>query len=267
MFPSQIRLDDISVEGIDGKREQLEYLLLANALIENGIAVALVTDHNTIDGVSKLAAAVKALWQFKKSAEYPQVILGIEISCADTAHVVGIFERDAEAKIKKWLNENLLSEADGSFRTSIDVLNFIKEVGGIGYIAHINAAKILSKGSFSGGYKEKLFSDTVVQIVGVSELNQIDHVQQRIRQYKKASKADVKFVLDNDAHDVETLSEKCFWLKGRRNDFSMIREALIDYDISVSFELPQSRKALFKASILNPEIPAFCRSVAAARFA
>ena len=27
VFPSQIRLDDISVEGIDGKREQLEYLL------------------------------------------------------------------------------------------------------------------------------------------------------------------------------------------------------------------------------------------------
>ena len=239
VFPSQIRMEDVSVEGIAEKKEQLSYLLLANALMENGIAVALVTDHNTIDGVSKLAAAVKALWQFKKSAEYPQVILGIEISCADTAHVVGIFERGTEEKIKKWLNENLLSEADGSFRTSIDVLKFIQDVGGIGYIAHINAADILFKGSFSGGYKEKLFSDTVVQIVGVSELNQIDHVQQRTRQYKKASKADVKFVLDNDAHDVETLSEKCFWLKGRRNDFSMIREALIDYDISVSFELPQ----------------------------
>ena len=59
--------------------------------------------------------------------------------------MVGIFDEkqhNITDKINKWLNENLITEKDGTFKTSFEVLNSIEEIGGIGYIAHIDTANI-----------------------------------------------------------------------------------------------------------------------------
>ena len=54
----------------------------------------------------------------KKYKIYPEILLGIEKSCADKNHIVGIFEDDVQniAEINRWLDENILSVEDGSFK-------------------------------------------------------------------------------------------------------------------------------------------------------
>lgn len=74
----------------------------------------ILTDHNTILGYDKFQCAITKIKKAKKNGVYPEIILGIELSCADKNHVVGIFEgtEDKKNKIREWLEEHILSEKD-----------------------------------------------------------------------------------------------------------------------------------------------------------
>lgn len=151
------------------KKEFLSYLLLANELFLQKIEIVVITDHHTIDGYEKVKKAVAKLYQQQKYDIYPEVFLGIEISCADRNHVVGIFDSSSQSSISKlqeWLEDNLINVQEGTFLTSLDVLRSIEEFNGIGYIAHINTAEIFQEKYLSGAYKKKLFSDAVVSKIG-----------------------------------------------------------------------------------------------------
>lgn len=249
VFPSSITLDDITIENTcncySNKKEMLSYMLLAETIIANNIEVVLVSDHHTISGVNKLKIAIDELYKMKQCKVYPEVILGIEISCADKNHVVGIFENSHTAidEINSWLTDNLLSEEDGTFETSIKVLEFIKSINGIGYLAHLDTSDIF-KGKFSSGaYKKKLFSDEVLQLIGLSDYEKLDSVRNSVQKFRNT---EIKVVLDNDAHDIDAIPNKIFWIKGSKRNFLMVKEAIEDYDISVSFECEESSKQYIK---------------------
>lgn len=249
----QLSLEDIvdeQIESYSNKKEFLSYLLLAERLICSNIEIVLVADHNTIEGVPKLKYAIEWISTNKLGRCKPIILLGIEISCADKNHVVGLFE-DTEHnrnKIKGLLDEKLISLEDGVYVTSFDVLNFIDSCNAIGYIAHINSSDILTKGVFSSGYKSKLFDVHTSKYIGLSNLAVLDRVAGQIRTYRKAP---VKFVLDNDAHDIDGVEMNCFWLKGGSCSYSMVREALNDYNISVEFEKPQYERQYIKGLLIK----------------
>ena len=77
----------------DNQHEALAYLLMAKKLLEKKVELALVTDHNTFSGFTKLENAIAFLHRHHKNKfkTYTNLLLGIEISCADS-HVVGIFD-------------------------------------------------------------------------------------------------------------------------------------------------------------------------------
>lgn len=75
----------------DNYQEEFAYLFIAKKLFENNIELALVTDHNTFMGFEKLYKAIELLNKTNKFKKYVNLLLGIEISCADS-HVVGIFD-------------------------------------------------------------------------------------------------------------------------------------------------------------------------------
>lgn len=245
VFPKMISLDDITLENTRdcycSKKELLSFMLLAETIIANDIEVVLVSDHHTINGVIKLKIAIDELNKMKKRKVYPEVLLGIEISCADKNHVVGIFENNQSIinKINSWLEDNLLSVEDGTFETSIKVLEFIKSINGIGYLAHLDTSDIFKEKFSSGAYKKKLFSDSVLQLVGLTDYKKLDVIKNYIRKFK-TTEVEVKVVIDNDAHDIDMIPSKTFWIKGSKRNYTMIKEALADYDISVSFENDQS---------------------------
>jgi len=228
------------------KKEFLSYLLLANELFLQKIEIVVITDHHTVDGYEKVKIAVAKLYQQQKYDIYPEVFLGIEISCADRNHVVGIFDSSSQSSISKlqeWLEDNLINVQEGTFLTSLDVLRSIEGFNGIGYIAHINTAEIFQEKYLSGAYKKKLFSDTVVSKIGLSDLEKKEFVESKVKNYRNSP---VQFILDNDAHDIDSIGKKVFYLKGRKRNFSMLTEAFCDYDISVSFEQKNVKKSYIK---------------------
>lgn len=245
VFPDILTLDSITLDAArscyNNKKEMLSYMLLAEMIIANDIEVVLVSDHHTVNGVGKLKTAINELCKMRKRNVYPEVLLGIEISCADTNHVVGMFE-DSQTTIDKlnsWLTDNLISVEAGTFETSIRVLEFIKSINGIGYLAHLDTSKIFKEKFSSGAYKKKLFSDKVLQLVGLSDYKKLDVIKSHIQEFRST---EFKVVVDNDAHDVDTISDKVFWIKGSKRNYTMVKEALNDYDISVSFENERSAK-------------------------
>ena len=250
-LPSNYNLDSIpKKEGVyKNRKEQFSYYLLAKAIISHRIEVVMVADHHTIDGYKKLKEALKDLsGQF-----HPVVILGVEISCADRNHVVGIFENDDETikHINSWLKESLISVEEGSFETSAKVLEFIKAHNGIGYIAHIDTSDITKPEHFSNAFKRKLFSEGVLDIIGLKDRSKTQEICRRIDNYRNHHSMALKIVLDNDAHDVDSLSQNCFWIKGKNTGFSMIKEAFEDYDISVAFEKEASPTQYIKGIFIE----------------
>lgn len=94
VLPENYALDDLEL--IDeytlfySKKEMLSFLLLANSLMSKGIEIAIVADHNSIKGVAKLELAIKEISKMK-ALTYTEVLWGVEVSCADRNHVVGVF--------------------------------------------------------------------------------------------------------------------------------------------------------------------------------
>ncbi len=249
VLPLVITLDSITLDnGLScycSKKELLSYLLLAETIIINEIEVVLVSDHHTVRGVRKLQTAIDELCKMKKHKVYPEVLLGIEISCADKNHVVGIFENNQTTidKIELWLNDNLISVQDGTFETSIKVLEFIKSINGIGYLAHLDTSDIFKEKFSSGAYKKRLFSDKVLQLIGLSDYKKLNNIKNNVKKFRTT---EIKAVIDNDAHDIDAISTKTFWIKGSKRNYSMIKEAFSDYDISVSFENEKYAKQYIK---------------------
>lgn len=244
-----ITLDDVKVEDefacFDSPKELLSYLLLADSLFSAGIEIVLVADHNTLRGIVKLKAAIKWVQKTKRYNMFPLVMMGVEISCADRNHVVGMFD-DTEEKRKAvdaWLNEHLIDIKDGVFVTSIEALEFIKKCGGIGYIAHINSSEILKRNTFSGGFKKRLLSSDSLRFVGLSDISKREQTEKDLLHYRKAP---IDFILDNDAHDIDSVEHNCFWIKGGTCTYTMVAEALNDYSISVDFTLPVCSKQYIK---------------------
>ena len=94
----------------DSKQEWLSYLLVAGKLFQNKYEVVLISDHNSLKGFDKLQRAVEdynsTYHKGDKDAVYPELISGVEVSCADKFHVVGIFDKADRETVEQWLNEN-----------------------------------------------------------------------------------------------------------------------------------------------------------------
>lgn len=265
VFPNIMRIEEFDPKGIfdkyNSRKEVLSFLLLAEELIAKSIEIIVVSDHHTIDGVLKLEIAIKCLCEMKNRNTYPEVILGIEISCADKNHVVGMFENNDKNKqvINKWLDDNLLNLEEGSFETSREVLQFISSEGGIGYIAHLDTSDIFKEKKYlSGAYKQKLFSDEVLHFIGISDYNNLNYIRSKVMNYRSTQ---IKFILDNDSHDIESIAQNCFWIKGSKRNFSMIREAFNDYDISISFTEEKHDKQYIKGIYIENCIDGFLSGV------
>jgi len=244
------------------ENEMLTYLLIAWKLFAHNMELVLITDHHTIIGYDKLNHAIDMIQKTRnKEGMYqcPVLILGIEISCADKNHVVGIFEDNelVRKKIQNFLDEFLMSEEDGVYLTSMDVIKQISDIKGIPYIAHINTSTMFSPGTgkfLSGGYKKRLFNLPEFYIVGLRDKEQYSRNERIIREY---TKKEFCYVIDLDSHSIDTIKDKYFWLKGQKCNFNMIREAVRDCNISIEYEEPRPPICYIKGVLAKNKGKAF----------
>jgi len=223
-------------------KELLCYLMIADDLYKKQIELAVITDHNSIKGYKKLKDAVRILKKGWKDSDsiIPSIQLGIEMSCGDVLHVVGIFDdsKDTIENIEKFLNENLVSEKEGTYLPSWEVMNSFRNLGGISYVAHFNTSDVLNKkGTYSGAYKQKLLSNENMSIVGLSKLDTLEGLKKKLKEERGID--DIVVLPDDDSHELDTLGHNAFWMKGQTLDFNMILNAIYDSDISVQINKPK----------------------------
>ena len=253
---SEALLDNFSKD-YDNQHEALAYLLMAKKLLENKVELALVTDHNTFSGFTKLENAITFLYRNHKNIfkTYTNLLLGIEISCADT-HVVGIFDFEKnylEKRIDSLENifkEYLLDEKYGSFKTSLEIFDIINKNGGLGYIAHINSSNLLSNDSLSISYKKRLFSDSKISVLGIKDLKNVESIPDRLKSYVKQK--EFSFVLDEDSHSFDELASKCFWIIGSKCNFEMIRNAFHDPNFTICLSPPSEPDVFIEGIAVEP---------------
>lgn len=253
---SEALLENFS-KGYDSQHEALAYLLMAKKLLENKVELALVTDHNTFSGFTKLENAIAFLYRHHKNKfkSYTNLLLGIEISCADS-HVVGIFDYEQNCLeeridgLENTFKEYLLDEKHGSFKTSLEMLDIINENKGLGYIAHINSSNLLSNDSLSISYKKRLFSDSKTSVLGVKDLKNLDTIQNRLKTYAKQK--EFSFVLDEDSHSFDGLASNCFWIIGSKCSFEMIRNAFHDPNFTICLSPPCEPDVFIEGIAVEP---------------
>jgi len=230
-------------------KEYLSYYLVAAELIKSEIEIVVITDHNTILGYKKLKKAIEDNWNLKRGKKYPEVLCGIEISCADKNHIVGIFDINSklENKINEWISEYIMSDKEGTYLSSVDVLKQIASWGGIGYIAHIDTSDLFKENYLSGAYKKVLFNLNGFSVIGVKNINRIEDIKKRINTF---SKKEFSFVVDEDSHCIEEIGSKVFWIKGVDSDYKTIKKAIRDYNISVELQEPSEPNGYIKGMYL-----------------
>lgn len=237
--------------------EYIYYLLIAHELVKNEIELVVLTDHNTVKGYEKLTHAICAYVKSKRSTVYPEVVLGIEISCADRNHIVGIFDHKQEglfSELNQWIDEHIMSDKDGTYETSVSVLEFIGSIGGIGYIAHIDSSDVFKGEQFSFAFKKKLFNNPNLHAIGLHNMANKESIQGRIQEI---ADRDFDYVLDCDSHSLDTINTNYMWVKGTKRNFKMIRQAIIDYSFSIQVEKPQRPETFIQGIALKGDKTGF----------
>lgn len=238
-------------------QEEFAYLFIAKKLFENNIELALVTDHNTFMGFEKLYKAIEILKKTNKFKKYVNLLLGIEISCADS-HVIGIFDFKQKTMHKKIqtlqeeVNKYLLDEELGSYETSVNMIDHIHELGGLAYIAHVNTSSLLSENSLSKSFKQQVFTNTNLSILGLKNISTEEKVREKIRNFNKAEKSKFHFVLDEDSHSFNEVATKSFWMIGSTCNFEMVRNAFRDTDFSILLEPPKEPNIYIEGIAIEP---------------
>ena len=133
------------------------------------------------------------------------------------------------------VREYSLSEKEGTYLTSIEVLNEIAKMGGVGYIAHIDTSNTFHEDYLNGAYKKKLFELECNQIIGISEYGKKEIVEKSLKAF---TKKEFCFFIDEDAHSIDKIGSQCLWIKGSKINFSMIKDAVRDYEISIDYVEP-----------------------------
>ncbi|MCA5014035.1 MULTISPECIES: Spaf_1101 family AAA-like ATPase [unclassified Enterococcus] len=250
VFPDHSILDisRIMPKDFSDIKEFLAYLIVAHSILKEEIELCLVTDHNTITGFGKLDKAIDILLHERSDYQVKtRLELGIEISCSDKNHIVVILDRRNKTQIRDlttWLEKNIISDKDGTIRTSFDVFSEVNRIKAIGYIAHINTSKIFEKNYLSGTYKKRLFNSGLFNIVGVKDIIQISGIEERLSYY---SNQKFHFVVDNDSHNIAQLKSGFFYVKGDKLNFTTLQAAFQDFSLSVCYKLPSLPKQYIKA--------------------
>ncbi|MCK1225031.1 Spaf_1101 family AAA-like ATPase [Streptococcus uberis] len=243
-FPMEQLMSSMDNEMYSDFKEYISFIFLAEQILVNDFEIVVVTDHNTTEGVAKLRNAINMLKKNNHKYRYhPHIYYGVEISAADKLHIVGIFDDNQKARVDDWLNANLLSQSEGSYQHSLTIMKFFNDNKILNYIAHFNTSNIFTKeAQLSGAYKKSLLTSSQMKFMGVNKKEAIDKLLDKLsREYY----CKPNFILDNDAHDINTLNKNIMWFKGGKISFRMFEEALLDYEVSVSIEPPIPDKGLY----------------------
>lgn len=235
-------------------KERLAYELIAYKLFSENIELAVITDHNTIAGYPKLKYALDL--HFKKyhkgsiSKKPVKLLLGVEISCSDCNHVVGIFDETHYSQVEELLKNIIHDEKSGTIENTYTVLNIIQNNNGIGYIAHINTYN----GVGTRLYKEKLFHPDVCNILGITSFNSTGWKNKTSPNFDDSN---ICYLYESDAHQLSELGIKNTWIKMDKISYDALKIAIKNYSFCIFHSKPSSSPIFIKGLYIKPNEKSF----------
>lgn len=207
----------------DSREEHISFLLLVSKMKASADGFV-ITDHNTFAGYPKACVALQEL-KAKNCNSSVNIIRGIEVTCADSIHVVGIFDKSSKIdQFQEWFDKNLVSVEEGTFQTSIAVLEKIVECNGIAYPAHLNTAPLFGKdNAYSQGYKQRLLTLDSITVYGIKDIGSVASLEPRLQQC--TSDFNLSPMLEDDSHSVPELGSRYVWIKCKTVNAIAIRNA------------------------------------------
>ncbi|NUU54901.1 hypothetical protein HP548_12520 [Paenibacillus taichungensis] len=231
-------------------KEYLSYQLIAHTLYKNDIEVAVITDHNTIEGYRKLVFALNEYFRNLDQAKSRiKLLLGIEISCSEQIHLVGIFDDFMMKQVEKLIEEHIPSKESGTYETSLSMIDKIEKIGGISYIAHINSSNLRNTTSL---YKKTLFNHVALNVIGLTSSDREKQLN-IINSYGISKQLDkFCFIYEGDSHEINEIGKKNTWIKMSIVSFGSLKKAFINHKLSVFIDKPTSTNKIIKGLLIDP---------------
>ncbi|MGG2196567.1 Spaf_1101 family AAA-like ATPase [Paenibacillus sp.] len=242
-------------------KEYITYKLIAHKLYLSGVEIAVISDHNTINGYFKLKHSLEEYFKERikgkdENRKIINLLLGIEISCSEQLHLVGIFDEKYLSKVQKLVDNNIISEEKGTYETSLSMMGKIHEIGGIGYIAHINSAEI----NTSGLYKHTLFNLPYMNVIGVTNKRCINRELERLKSFDIVDPEEKYcFIFEGDAHTINQLGLNNTWIKMSDVSFNSLRKAFLNHKFCVFIDKPSITNKFIKGILIEPGSDGYLR--------
>ncbi|HCW54089.1 MAG TPA: hypothetical protein DG753_10195 [Clostridium sp.] len=218
-------------------KELVSYCLIAMKLYKENIEVAIVCDHNTVDGFYKVeyAANICLSWFFKiYDIPYLYILFGVEIGCSEEDHLICIQDRKYLNDVKNCLNDEIINCKEGSYRDSLYIMQeFWKNFKSVCYLAHQNTANNYG----SGAYKKQLYSQNKMCLMGTTDKMVIEKIKDRIKKYVKDK--EITFVYEGDAHEINSIGIKNTWIKMKKSDYKSFLRAVRNRNITIKLDEPR----------------------------
>lgn len=241
-------------KGYTSFKEYLAYQLIAHQLYINDVEIAVISDHNTIAGYKKLKSALEIY--YAERIKTPQqkrnevkLLLGIEISCSEKIHLVGIFDDKSYDSVNSLIKNYIPSQELGTYETSLSMIEKINQLGGTAYIAHINTTDLKNT---TGLYKQMLFSNKSLNVIGLT-VNEKKKQLQVLQSHGALNPSDkFCFIYEGDSHQVDEIGKKNTWIKMSKPGFSSLKKAFYNHKICVFLEKPIITDKYIKGMLIEP---------------
>lgn len=223
-------------------KEYLTYRIIAYKLTIENIELAVISDHNTIEGYDKLLYVINE--QFKNGnlkKSNIKLFLGVEISCSDKNHLMVIIDEKYKNNFNDYLKSIIMGDRLGTYYDTRTVIKDVEKFNAITYIAHANSSE------FYGNeiYKREMLNLKSLHGFGIKKFEHKDLILNRIQKFNNNLK-NTAFILEADSHSIDELGRKNCWVKLSNIDFKALKKAFLNHSICIYNKEPNSSSTYIK---------------------
>lgn len=188
-----------------------------------------IADHNTLNWVPKLRAALETM-KDNPDDDFRDIVIfpGIELNVQGNIHLLGIFDPEADEETLKAIPylvhyNRMIDTTDIAIN---QVINVITENNGIAIPAHVD----MPSGLFYTDMKP-----TIIRVaLSTEKLLALEVLGEEVENATlKESKQKLSYVVGSDSHSTDTIGNKYTWVKMGTPNIEAMRLALFDNDDGV----------------------------------
>lgn len=252
--------NEISINNLNEKydvvftcfKEVIAFQLIAHELYKANIRVAVISDHNNVNGYKKLQAVIVDYYlsRLKKSTNKDciKLFLGIEISCSDHYHLIAIFDDHDYDEVHNFIGKYIHSDKEGTYISCLDMVRRVREQGGIPYIAHVNSSDWLG----TNLYKKSLFGSKELNILGLTNIDKKEQIKGKLNNLHGKLAEKYCFLHEGDSHNLDEISKKNTWIKFNKLNFQSLEKAFKNHQYCIYTEKPSFNDRFVKGMYIVP---------------